>query len=372
MIGYRLGLDVADHEIRAVLVARRNVRWSHRESIVGVDGLPEAVSRVIATMPRTRRRPHVQFGLSGARAQIKRLEGLPPLENEKLLNAVVRENTSAFFLARSRVVVPPLYMSSDGARFGAALDVSSVNTVMGEARRRGLLVDLVLPTTSALTHVVHDTVPPALRSLADDATPYVGAYAVANASRRTPLALRPRDAANTTSMRRMATAAAVLLVVVAGAMAVLAPGLRATRELRVARSMLARYGRLDSTATRVQDQLRAATQLLDTHARFETERGSIERLLGDITRALPDSTALVTLRADSAEVSFVATGPSVADLLPELGAVSQTEAARITGSVTRETLAGAKLERASFRLRRSRPRVATTKPRAAPAAGASR
>ena len=60
--------------------------------------------------------------------------------------------------------------------------------------------------------------------------------------------------------------------------------------------------------------------------------------------------------------SFVAIAPHVADVLPELVSVEEVSGPRIVGSVTREVIGGARVERAAFRFRRARPPTAKPRP----------
>ena len=84
-------------------------------------------------------------------------------------------------------------------------------------------------------------------------------------------------------------------------------------------------------------------------------------LLGELSQALPDSTALVSLRLDSLDGTFVALSPHAADMLSELVAVPGIVGPRIVGSVTKEIVGDAQLERATVRFRRETPAAAAGK-----------
>ena len=119
-----------------------------------------------------------------------------------------------------------------------------------------------------------------------------------------------------------------------------------------AQAQVARLRSVELEASRTLSELRSVSQFLDAVASFESERGHVTRLLGDLSEAIPESTAIITMRVDSVEGSFVAIAPHVMDVLPELAGIHEMSGARVTGSVTRETFAGARLERATFRFRR--------------------
>ena len=75
-------------------------------------------------------------------------------------------------------------------------------------------------------------------------------------------------------------------------------------------------------------------------------------LLAALAREIPDSTALITLRLDSLEGSVTTITTQAADVLPQLTDIPGIVAPRIVGSITKETTAGAPLERATIRFRR--------------------
>src|SRR6185437_1632003 len=101
---------------------------------------------------------------------------------------------------------------------------------------------------------------------------------------------------------------------------------------------------------------RAAARLARIDA-FQLDRGRVTRLLAALSESTPDSTAILTLRVDSAEGALTVIAPQVASVVPALEEVRGVFSPRIVGSITREVIAGVQLERASIRFRRSPTRV---------------
>ena len=84
-------------------------------------------------------------------------------------------------------------------------------------------------------------------------------------------------------------------------------------------------------------------------------------LLGALAEALPDSSAIVTLRVDSAAGSMTLLSTSAASAIPRLAAVDVIAEPRIFGAVTREAIGAAQLQRIAVRFGfprvRSAPRI---------------
>lgn len=309
----RACVEVSADTVSATIERRGRIIWTHRETY---DELGEALGRIAASMPRRRRGIAVRAVVQAPLAYVKRLDGLPAVTDRRMLNAIVCENANAFFLMRDAVATG-VDIAQSGDVCAGAIDGAVVRALVSTFSRPAFALDSVAPVNSLLCY-------------------------------------RPHDARGGAMFGRFARAAAALVLLLTTLGAVFAPGVRATRDLRAARTQLAAIAPLASE--KLQTDVRAATQQLDTYARFISERGSTTRLLVDVTRALPDSAALVSLHIDSLDVAFVATAPQVASVLPELGGIPATNTPRITTQATREVLGGVRLERASFRLRRVRAR----------------
>jgi hypothetical protein len=135
----------------------------------------------------------------------------------------------------------------------------------------------------------------------------------------------------------------------------LAAGFRATLLMRQRSPELEQLRAVHRETARAESELRRVSSLIDGVSRFRSARGGITLLLGDIARILPESTAMVTLRLDTLEGHFVALTTRAADVVPGLLTLDRSVAARMVGSVTMEVVNNVRLQRATFRFRRSRP-----------------
>jgi hypothetical protein len=154
-------------------------------------------------------------------------------------------------------------------------------------------------------------------------------------------------------------ATSVLLSVAGGIAAIVAPGARAARIVSDSAGEMRTLRASQTEVARTQGELRRIAATLDRVERFREQRGRTTLLLGAISQALPESTALVTLRLDSLEGNLVALTPRAADILPQLMGVKEMMSPRIVGSLTKEAIGGVQLERATVRFKRWAP---STKP----------
>lgn len=98
-------------------------------------------------------------------------------------------------------------------------------------------------------------------------------------------------------------------------------------------------------------EVKKVSDALGEVAAFDASRNSTTRALADLTRALPEESALVTLRLAGESGSLVALAPRAAAVLGALENVRGVESAEIVGPVTREVVAGKAIERLTVRFR---------------------
>jgi hypothetical protein len=98
-------------------------------------------------------------------------------------------------------------------------------------------------------------------------------------------------------------------------------------------------------------ELRRTTATLGEVAAFDGGRRSATLLLADLTRALPDSSAIAAIRVDTAGGTLVALTPRAATVLSGIERVPGIVAPEIPGPVTREAVRGRELERLTVRFR---------------------
>jgi len=347
----RLGIAVGSDHVDAVLIVGATVRWRATARVGSADTIDVVVSRLLEDLPPARfSRTYAYVALGPRLAQVKRLEGLPPLRNRRLVTQLVRENASAFFLQRSpRLLVPPVSSGRDEAIWGAAFDADAVNAIVGAVRARGRLVAIVPVPRAARP----GDLPAALAKLGPDGVAYLDSYNATRSSRHTPFAWRP-EPTRTAMVHRVRVTAAALLVATSVLVAILSPALRDALYIRQSapETLQGEMTRLKIDQTT--NELARVTRLVNRIESFRTERGRVTRLLGALAKAIPESTAIVTLRVDSMEGNFVAIAPRVTDVLPSISSVEGIAAPRIVGSVTLEALSGIRVERGAFRFRRPR------------------
>jgi hypothetical protein len=252
-----------------------------------------------------------------------------------MVDQVVRENPRRFFLSSGHRVVTATHRSrTDGSLLGAAFDAMTVENVIAGARDVRARVATIRPGRPGLR--VED----AVREIA------------ARTGLDVPL-LRPAASARDRLTGQVALCVAGGALCVSVCAAAIAPALRATLELpriRAQAGLLAPVSREIANLARARGQ---AESILALASRREGERRAMIRLLADLSRLAPESTAVLSLRVDSLEGSLVVLAPRVAELLPALDAAREIRGLRIAGAVTKERMSDVQLERAAFRFGRA-------------------
>jgi hypothetical protein len=350
------------------------------------------LDRLVDAAPlRWFRRSRAVIAVGPAHSQLRRLDGLPAVKHRHVIRRIVRENSSAFFVGTSaRMLVSDVTRSGDGSVWAAAFDAELIDSAIASLRRRPLgaiefvpyviAIAALLPpgahcrvedgvgltftraVDGSLTHVARracidaDVIAAQADSHAalERAGPaYTAAYGAAMIRRRVTGAWRPAaDATRSIGSARVRRLAAVVLCILITLVAIGAPAFRLRQKSVAAAEELGRTGSTHTEATRVEGQLQYAAAQIDRMGRFRSARGQLTTLLGAISQAIPESTALVSLKVDSIEGSFIALAPHVADVLPQLADVELIASSHIVGSVTREIQGAARLERATVRFRR--------------------
>jgi hypothetical protein len=343
----RIGISILGSELRATLAAGGKVEWRDQESFGDVDTLAESLGRLLARVPRPARRARVSIALGSEWVQVRRLGGLPNVGTVRVLTMLVRENERSFFLWKGAPsVIPEVDMRSNGDVWGAAFDRRALEGVEQAARLAHMTVCRAIPASCL------GLASAAASSSSADADAL--AVAAALAPRRLALAWRLGPDAGRTLRRARAVRVGVAIAFAAAlAFAALGPGMRADRIARAAARELARYKTVGDTLARTQLELQRVSRRLARIDAFQHERGQLTRLLASLSESTPDSTAMLTLRLDSAEGTLTVIAPRVSDVLPALNEVHGAFSPRIVGSITREVVGGVEVERASIRFRRS-------------------
>ncbi|MGH7679628.1 MAG: hypothetical protein ACRENU_14250 [Gemmatimonadaceae bacterium] len=378
----RLGLGVGRCEVRAVLVRDGRAVWHGKRAHSGVEEVADAVVNLLVTAPSRRfSKTRVVAAFGPGIAQVKRISGLPAVSDGATAAQIVRGNTSRFFLRNGVPLASTSLHSSNGVWWGGVLEVPMLLAIESACRRLPLRLQGCVPALAALANLVRDgTVTaqdsgtaasltlrsgtwlevrreapsetgadvagkPARPGLAD--ATYADAYAAACCTRRSPLWLAPTDDGRST--RRAIRTALAVLAAIALIAVVAAPGLSASQRLARNAPRLAALRDSVSKWAPVLQQLNATTASLAEIDRYFGDRKSVTKLLGALSDALPDSSAIVSLRIDSVSGSLTVLSASAASIVPELAAIQEVFDPRIFGAVTREMVGQAQLQRMAVR-----------------------
>jgi hypothetical protein len=397
-----LGISLAASQLRAVLVRRGQVVAASEREIDEAEPLESAIEQLVRTVPIGRfRRPRVVVALGPSRAQVRRISGLPHVSKPRVLAQLVQQSADTFFLRSGRaLLLARLDLEAPGTTWAAALDEECVRAAVAGCRAAGVRVRAVVAAAGVLPLALTDRplvwrdgeiatevttnadgslasvrrIPaallpgseaelhpvPALQVLGERAACFADAYAATRVTSATPLRLHPtRTRAARPAIPAWRIAAAGLALAASVAAAAAGPPLKARQAEAVAAAELASLQRERRAVADTERELERITATLADVEHFAAGRQSPTLLLEQLTRALPDGTALVSLRVDSAGGSLVALAPRAASVLAPLERVPAITAPAIVGPVTREIAAGRQVERVNIRFGLSRQATAT-------------
>ncbi len=382
--------DVEPLVARAVAVRGGRVLWGIETTFDPNIPFTESLAQFLNQLPRLRwSRPRVVVGLGSALVQLKPLVGLPPLADPHALGLAVRQNAARFFLRNGAPLeVSRLRVDGPGLAWAAATEPRLLRDIETAGRAAGVPLRAIVPTVAVLGHAVpsgargsaegatktvlwsdhdrtnrtlsyagnrliaigrpephdvdtsrHQQQPVApLAVLGERAWEFAGAYGAAVACTHEPIAWLPQPGDSGAVPRRRLVAGAVTFAVMLGT-ATGAPGLAASRAAGRARTHLQAVAHRRAQAVAAERNLRQVSSALAEVNGFSTARRSVTLLLEDLTRALPEGSALVALTVDSVGGSVVALAPQASAVLAALEHVPSVAAPEIVGPVTREALA---------------------------------
>jgi hypothetical protein len=393
-----LGIAVGADRIRAVTLKGGRIVAATESELEPGDSLQAAVAALLADTPLPRfPRPRVVVALGPSRAQTRRIAGLPPLQDARLLAQAVREGAGKFFLRNGvPLATTGVRMVEPGTVWAAALDEPAVRAVEAGCRAAGIRTVRFVPAVAVLGRALTDEqvlwpdgaavaevqlergelrsvrrlsaaraplAPPprpvaALARLGEEGWRFADAYGAASLPEYEPMVVRVGGAAGGVPRWRLALAGGALAAALA--FAAVAPALRAMGAEDEARARIAAVHDRRRAAADTERELARMTAPLARAAEFDARRYSPTLLLADLTAALPPGTAIVAFRVDTAAGSVVALAPRAAAVVGPLEKVPGIVAPEIVGPVTREGLAGRELERVTIRFgldaeRRARP-----------------
>lgn len=378
----RLGLGIGRSDVRAMIVRDGRAVWRGSRPIDGSQELADVLVDLLGGAPLGRViKLRVVAALGPALTQVKRLNGLPAVTDRAMASLIVRGNVGRFFLRNGVPLTTTDSYRSNGVWWGAVMETPAVLAVEEACRRLRLRLDGCVPTVAALAQLARDgcvswrdgalvtsvtmqrgawvdvrregplnvseRVSPALARLSSDSLPFADAYAATCCTLRSPLLLRPsgRYVIRRATLRLALAGSAFLAI--GGAL--LSPGIAASRHLARDTPRLNALRDRNAGSAQMFSELNSATAGLDEISRFTNGRRSMVLLLGALAEALPESSAIVTLRIDSAAGSMTLLSTSAASAIPSLAEVEEILEPRIFGAVTREAIGHAQLQRIAVR-----------------------
>ncbi len=385
----RLGLGIGRRRVSAVWLDGDTVRWAASRPRSDDEALARTLGALLAACPRSRLRPPIVNAAIGPHgAQLKLVCDLPAVAEPASLAAVVREHASRFFLKNG---VPLLVSGARGvsptSAWLAAFEEPLVRAIVDACDALGLTVHVVTPTAVALRFAMSaetivwnddgvylavtyaggavksvrsasgtgasEALPafaPTFRALTGRAAELMDAAGAARVSRAEPIALRGRTIRLTREPSRRRLLLCLTVCAVAIVTALLSPGIASWRVARAVRAHdMGLQARVRDTERDARD-LASVTSALSAIASFTQARRSTTLLLAQLTRALPEGTALLAVQLDSAGAgNIVAVGPRAAAVVDAVERVPGIASPEIVGPVTRETAAGRALDRVTVR-----------------------
>jgi hypothetical protein len=190
VFGPTVGIGVSATSVRAVGVSGDAIRWAieleRREHEPLADTITALIERspiastgsgtrgpAQARHPSERRplssgrrglpiagwlRPRVVVAIGPSAVQLKRLTGLPPLDDVAALEAMVREGAGRFFLKNGvPLITTAVRLVEPGTAWAAAFDATVVDEIERACRAAGLRLQAIAPAAAALAHAVRPT-----------------------------------------------------------------------------------------------------------------------------------------------------------------------------------------------------------------------
>jgi hypothetical protein len=381
----RIGLSIHADAVRTVMVRDGAVLWRSESPRSDDVTLEETVRLLLAGAPRKRfgLAPHVVAALGAAASCVKQVEGIPQTADRRTASSVVRENARTFFMRVGTVVEIPEVERRGEGWWAAALDGRVVQAVVRACAANGLHLVGTVPAVAVLgAAVIHGQVRwrdgsvaieatyaggactqvrplrsdsvvespalPGAKALGAAAEEFAAAYSAATFAHSLPFAVDSLKPARDKRLRRVLRAGLAAMIVLGVATATAGPPLllrwRAAQmraEVESLRSAVRADLAAESAARRQLEALRRVRS-------FREKSHSMTALLGTLSMALPDSTAILTLRVDSIGGSIVTVAPMGTTVLTHLARVPGIKSPRLVGALTREVVGGVQLQRSAM------------------------
>lgn len=388
MIWSSIGVAVRPTTLHAVVGRRGRVLQRVARERTGPAAFEDDLVALLRAVRRHRftiRR--VTIALGPHDVSVKRLTGLPRIGDPAVVQALVCANRTRFLLAAGNhsTVAQPVRTEKDW--WIAAYDAVVVTACERACARAGLALRAVVPSlwvvaadgtpgasswddgertwrfhlagghVQQITQVVpavpqqggRPVVPIALPQAPNDFPREALAAIRLHAFRQ--LALRPGQSRRARRFWRAVTVASALLAASSLAAVALGPSVAAQREISRLRETLRSKARAITDVTAGASASERESRILEGIEQFARSRHSKLRVLGALTSALPESTAIASFRADSTGGTLVAlavNGPGVVTAISELPGFTQP---RLIGPIIRETGGATTLDRLTIGFR---------------------
>jgi hypothetical protein len=330
--------------------------------------------------------------------QVKRLSGLPLLQDPSALSAVIREGAGRFFLRNGiPLLTTDVSLIEPGTGWAAAFEAPVVEQVqrvcvdadfalrdivpaaiaVGQVAGSGELTwtdgyvraelayrdrDLVAIRQLRVAHDGERTEAmqpllshPALASLGDNAMDYADAYGATRVERGTRLAFSAGGASRVGASSRTRLRIAAAMFCISAVAVLLVPPLLAVRSAARARTRLVLIAPEVRKVRGIERELGQVSSTLQRVSEFTADRGSVTALLGRITAALPEHAAIVTIEVDSARGTMVALAPRASQVTDALEKVSGVASPQVVGPITPVATRAGDVERVTIRFWLVRP-----------------
>ena len=342
-----MGILVDAACVSAVAVRRGRIVWAAESHYAEPSELAQVLGALAAERPRGAREASV--ALAEGVARVKTVEGLPRLKRRDLV-AHVRLNSRRYFLQNGVPLVTDAMPLRQAGALLAGAPVPLVEAVVAGLAAAGIACRSITPAELLPTTSVTLPLP---EGLSDGAR---AAFRIASAPPGT-LSLMPEQARarqardRVASIRRWAAAAAAAIVLCAAGWTVGQWRLRTRAEQELEQLKPSLHAALSARR-----DLEATDHALGLMAAMESGSARRGRFLAELTRALPDSAFVVSLRLDpDGAGSLSGYAPRAAAIVARLERAGLVRRAALEGPVTREVVAGRELERFALRFRSAGP-----------------
>jgi hypothetical protein len=348
----RIGIAIGADMVSAVVVRGRHVDRSV-SALIGDTGIAGAVDEVIRKLPRPRwPRPRVWIAMDDPRSHVKMVQGLPPVTDARVLASIIAAAPRRFFVnPNGALATTNVQVIEPGTVRAAAFALDVLKSVQDVCSAVGLRIAAVAPTEVALTTLAEE----------DRYDAFAPALGVTGLEPSAALVYRPRrPSSRRTRTANLAKLGAAVTLAVTG-VALLSP-LLAMRAQRHAHDVISSFARTRVGAIKSRYELDDVVRSVNTVAAFEQSRLSMTLLLSRLNQALPFGSAITTMKVDTSGVTLVALVPHAADVVRDIQEIPGIQGVELVGSVTRETVNTATLERVTVRFRTAPDRTVARGP----------